>query len=197
MKATIYTLLTALVVIQGGTTTALDSSALSLCQKHPQFDENCISLKNVNDGVEKMLARAATTHGYTSLEEVHSGCQTMEYRDIFGICKQFKNLAQEYYSHLDGVHRSIIALAQPSVGKQVDQNAYSGCMTGSLDDNFCQKLGDFSTQLAQEDNPELLLTPGINDVCADRPTLLICSKMRQLAALSPPLVKVRSRQLNP
>ena len=179
-------LITVYLVSQVAKVASLDESALSICQNYPGFHKGCKHLRLVNDNVEKMLARADNSYGYKNLIEVHSGCKDVNFRDIFGVCKNFKNLAQEYYTHLGDIHGQIVALAQPKTALSIRNSVYSGCLAGKLKNNLCNTLTDFSTQLAQEDQSELLLTPGINDVCKDRPALLICSKMKELADITFP-----------
>jgi len=158
----------------------IDEALLALCKNQPALNQECKDLFKLARNVSEFIQKTSTLHGLDKLENIFEECEKLQYKDIFKICKTFKELSSNYAIRMDRVGKSLISLAQSGKPEIVSaSNIYSLCKGNQMP--ICDHIVALAKEISSSTNSKEYMTADINRFCEDRPNLAICKHMKSLA----------------
>lgn len=179
---------------------SLSQTAEFLCKNNPEFIKGCKDLTEKLKNTVTLLKKIKN-HGYEDWKHLHSHCEKVGYKDIFGLCQNLRENEEEIDKFIIKVIKKILKIS--SLKTENGKGVYYHCKEKkNLRNNLCKNLVNLAQNLPKimdknkKKKEEDLLTGTINSVCDKRPYLKICKHMVALASIMSKVENIKEKLKN-
>ena len=128
--------------------TEILDTLLLLCKQYPKFSKGCRNLPKIVKEAADFMNRVRR-QGYKNWKAVHDHCKKVNYKDIFGLCKDTTKLGKDLDGHLASIVEAILKLSlKNDKDLKLGKGVYSHCKKAPRHP-LCRKIVMFGQSLTK------------------------------------------------